>query len=160
MFTNIPVTYPFNGFRGVVVDNIQKSIFAVLGFAGFVALIIPDGDSFAPPPQQQLQPQIQPTETPPPALEQPAEESETPNDEFASQDGELEAPDDLATFGQPMIDASAPGEANNNASYESQQTNLPAGAFSNQPVPVAAGSGGQYVTGPTNAPIVTNQPVQ
>ena len=141
-------------------DNIQKSIVAVLGFAGFVALIIPDGDSFAPPPQQQAQPQIQPNEAPPPALEQPIDGNETPNDEFASPDGEIEATDDLATFGQPMIDASAPGEPNNNAVNQSEQTNLPAGAFSNQQVPMAGGAGGQYIAGPTNAPMITNQPVQ
>jgi hypothetical protein len=137
------------------VDNIQKSIFAVLGFAAFIALIIPNGDKIAPP-AQQATPQIQPSEMIQPAPEQPVDESDTPSDEFASQDGELEAPDDLAAFGQPMIDASAPGEANN----QSEQTNLPAGALSNQPVPMDAAPGGQYVTGPTNAPLITNHPIQ
>lgn len=146
---------------GAVVDNIQKSIFAVLGVSAFATLIIPSGDSFAPPKEAVNPAQSESAEILAPAADSPSpdEAGEAP-DEFASQDGELEAPDEVANFGQPMMDATPLGDSNNFSSNESPQANLPAGALDNVPPAYAAAPSAQYAGSVTNAPIVTNQPVE
>jgi hypothetical protein len=84
------------------VDNIQKSILAVLGIAAFATLIVPGSDDSvieSPKPAKSAKVDV----PPPPAA--PAPEPD-PDGEYASQDGEVEQPDEYASFGQPMMDAS------------------------------------------------------
>ncbi len=93
----------------IIVDNIQKSIAAVLGIAALLVLIIPGGDPVVeqPKPAEQA-----PAPPPPPPPAQP-EDDVDPSGEYASQDGEMAEPDEYASFGQPMMDASPvnPGTA-------------------------------------------------
>ena len=139
-------------------DNIQKSIFAVLGLSAFVTMIIPTGDSFSPTPQQTT-PQIEavsPASAPP-----PSDPDVVVSDEYASQDGEVEAPDEFESFGQPMNDARPLGMSSDSPPQsESPQSNLPTNAFDNSNSNMAGSQAAPIYAGPTNAPIVTNQPVE
>ena len=133
-------------------DNIQKSVIAVLCVAAFAALIIPSGNSFDSKPT--VAP-VEPAIAPQPdivAVETPSEEGDEDSDEYASEDEGVEEQDEFATFGQPMNDAMPLGSNGNSGNVESAQTNLPAGAFDGSQ-PAAPPQQGQYVAG---AQVTTN----
>jgi hypothetical protein len=79
------------------VDNIQKSILTVLGIAGFVALVIPDGEDMGVKPA----PPVAVAPPPPPAPTPLA----NPDDELPDDSGDLYNDEEFANFGQPMADA-------------------------------------------------------
>lgn len=137
-------------------DNIQKSIIAVLAIAAFATLIVPSGTSFQP-----KQPEVAPVADAPdiaPVAPPPSTEPEEASDEYASDDGDLGGPDEYESFGQPMNDARPLGSGPGNGT-ESPQSNLPAGAF-DLPQNSGANYGNAGFAGPTNAPVVTNQPAE
>jgi hypothetical protein len=98
---------------GIAMDNIQKSIAAVLGVAAFVTLLIPSADGTSsnaapqvPPPAATVEAKV-----PPPSNPQPADsDNGNANDDNASQDdGSDGEADEYAEFGQPMNDAAPLG---------------------------------------------------
>jgi hypothetical protein len=86
------------------VDNIQKSILAVLGIAAFATLIVPGSDDAVTESPKPVEP-AKVDSPPPPVTPAPATEPD-PDGEYASQEGDLAEPDEYASFGQPMMDAS------------------------------------------------------
>lgn len=113
-------------------DNIQKSILAVLGIAAFATLIVPDGDSFNP--DKRNKPARVAKDAPPKPKPDPAPLPDGSEDdgEFASQD-DGEQDDELAAFGQPMNDARPFGDEDGGyptappqASVQPRETDTPA----------------------------------
>jgi hypothetical protein len=88
---------------GIIVDNIQKSILAVLGVAAFLTLVIPTGDDAVVKPPK---PAEQAPSPPPPAPASQPQNDVDPDGEYASQEENAAEPDEYANFGQPMMDAS------------------------------------------------------
>jgi hypothetical protein len=135
------------------VDNIQKSVVAVLCVAAFAALIIPSGISFNA--DKQVAPEATVVVPQTQAVQAPVETSEEASDEYASQDDAVEGPDEYETFGQPMNDALPLGASANLNQAESPQSNLPAGALNG-----SSTVGQNYADQVAGAPIRTNQPVE
>ena len=137
-------------------DNIQKSVVAVLCVAVFAALIIPSESSVK---TEQASAPEAPVPTPQPVVAQETADAPAEGDEFAEQE-EAEFPDEFETFGQPMNDAQPLGTNSNSSETQSQQTNLPAGALNGQSANVGQNYADQVAAGSTDAPIRTNQPVE
>jgi hypothetical protein len=135
------------------VDNIQKSIVAVLCVAAFAALIVPSGTDFET--TKPVAPEGPVVAPQPQAAQAPTETPEEASDEYASQDDATEGPDEFETFGQPMNDALPLGAIANSNQAESQQSNLPAGALNG-----SSTVGQNYADQVAGAPIKTNQPVE
>lgn len=133
-------------------DNIQRSVISVLGVACFVALIIPSNNPVAPPaaaPQEQAPPlqTVNPDAAPLPENVEEEVGAENATDE-------LQLPDELATFGQPMSDAMPLGESNNPSNENEAQTGLRSsspGGNSNEAVSYAGSAAGGYMI-PANVP--------
>ncbi len=134
-------------------DNIQKSIVAVLCVAAFAALIVPSGTDFET--TKPVAPEGPVVAPQPQAAQAPTETPEEASDEYASQDDATEGPDEFETFGQPMNDALPLGAIANSNQAESQQSNLPAGALNG-----SSTVGQNYADQVAGAPIKTNQPVE
>lgn len=134
-------------------DNIQKSIVAVLCVAAFAALIVPSGTSFETNKPVAPEPPVAAPQAE--AAQDPVETPEEASDEYASQDEAAEGPDEFETFGQPMNDALPLGASANSNQAESPQSNLPAGALSG-----SSTVGQNYADQVAGAAIRTNQPVE
>ncbi|MEQ1551546.1 hypothetical protein [Sphingorhabdus sp.] len=137
-------------------DNIQKSVVAVLCVAAFAALIIPSASSFK---TDQASAPAAPESAPKPVNAQETAVAPEEGDEFALQDETDEGPDEFETFGQPMNDAQPLGVGSDSIKQDSPQRNLPEGALSTSST-VGENYADQFAAGSNDVAIRTNQPVE
>ena len=137
-------------------DNIQKSVVAVLCVAAFAAFIIPSESSFKT--DQASSPEA-PETGPKPVNAQETADAPEDSDEVAAQDEADEGPDEFETFGQPMNDAKPLGVGSDSSNQDSPQRNLPEGALSGSSS-VGENYADQIAAGSNDVAIRTNQPVE
>lgn len=120
-------------------DNIQKSIIAVLGFAGFVALVLPESVPFSSSHDEAVDnttsnesvPAPGSEDVPPPAPN--AEQVEGGEADLVESDDE---PDEFDSFGNPMDDAEPLGSSGDD--YGDSQSNASISNIPSQNVPTQA----------------------
>lgn len=120
-------------------DNIQKSIIAVLGFAGFVALVLPDSVPFSSSQNEAVENKTSNVNVPAPGSEDvtpptpDAEQIEGGEADLVDSDDE---PDEFDSFGNPMDDAEPLGSSGDD--YGETQSNASVTNLPNQNVPTQA----------------------
>lgn len=137
-------------------DNIQKSVVAVLCVAAFAAFIIPSESSFK---TDQASAPEAPESAPKTVSARETADAPEDSGEAASENETDEGPDEFETFGQPMNDAKPLGVGSDSSNQDSPQRNLPEGALSGSSS-VGENYADQIAAGSNDVAIRTNQPVE